>query len=106
MKYLLYSISFTILLSCSTPQEESSVFVEDEVIASVLMKANENKSSEEIADFSDFYTNIVEENEPNAYGWGFFQKGDNIMLIERYKDEAAHLNHINNISPGGILNNG
>ena len=27
------------------------------------------------------------------------------MLIERYKDEAAHLNHINNISPGGILEN-
>jgi len=61
MKYLLYSIPFTILLSCSSPQEESSVFVEDEVIASVLMKANENKSSEEIADFSDFYTNMVED---------------------------------------------
>jgi len=105
MKYLLFTIPLSILLSCSSPQEESSVFVEDEVIASVLMKANENKSSEEIADFSDFYTNIVEENEPNAYGWGFFQKGDNIMLIERYKDEAAHLNHINNISPGGILEN-
>ena len=79
--------------------------MEDEIIESVLMKANENKSSEEIAEFSDFYTNIVEENEPNSYGWGFFQKGDNIMLIERYKDEAAHLNHINNISPGGILEN-
>ena len=56
-----------------------------------------------IADFSNYYTNLVEENEPNAYGWGFFQRGDNIMLIERYKDEAAHLNHITNISPEGIL---
>ena len=25
------------------------------------------------------------------------------MLLERYMDEAAHLNHITNISPDGIL---
>ena len=103
MKQFLYSMSFVLLLSCSAPQESSSTFVENEVIAAVLMKANESKSSEEIADFSNYYTNLVEENEPNAYGWGFFQRGDNIMLIERYKDEAAHLNHITNISPEGIL---
>jgi len=67
------------------------------------MTANESKSAEEIADFSNYYTNLVKENEPNVYGWGFFQRADNIMLIERYKDEAAHLNHITNISPEGIL---
>ena len=61
-------MSFVLLLSCSAPQESSSAFVENEVIAAVLMKANESKSVEEIADFSVFYTNIVEENEPNAYG--------------------------------------
>ena len=58
MKYLLYSVPFAILFSCSSPQEESSVFVEVEVIASVLMNPNENKSSEEIEEFSNFYTNI------------------------------------------------
>ena len=103
MKQFLYSMSFVLLLSCSAPEEASSGFVENEVIAGVLMKVNENKSADEIADFSVFYTNIVEEKEPNSYGWAFFQKGDNIMLLERYKDEAAHLNHITNISPEGIL---
>ena len=103
MKQFLYSMSFVLLLSCSAPQESSSAFVENEVIAAVLMNANDSKSAEEIADFSSFYTNIVEQNEPNTYGWGFFQQGDNIMLLERYMDEAAHLNHITNISPDGIL---
>jgi len=103
MKNLLCTLSFVVLMSCSSPQEMTVEFVENEVVALVLMEPNVDKSSQEIADFSDFYTNIVEENEPNAYGWAFFQKGDNIMLLERYKDEAAHLNHITNISPEGIL---
>jgi hypothetical protein len=64
-------MSFVLLLSCSAPEEASSDFVENEVTAAVLMKVNENKSADEIADFSVFYTNIVEENEPNSYGWAY-----------------------------------
>ena len=90
-------------MSCSSPQETSVLFVESEVIATVLMKANDSKSAEEISNFSSFYTNIVQQSETNTYGWGFFQQGENIMLLERYMDEAAHLNHITNISPEGIL---
>jgi hypothetical protein len=112
MKKLLFTIiSFLILISCSeTIKKETKkstlskekAFVENEIIALVLMKSN-GKTIEEINKFSNFYTNIVEQNELNSYGWAHYQKGENIVLIERYKDEAAHLNHINNISPGGIL---
>ena len=65
------------------------------------MKSND-KTTEEISNFSSFYVDLVQQREPNTYAWSHFQKGDNIVLIERYKDEAAHLNHIKNISPGGI----
>ena len=110
-KLLFTIISFLILSSCSeTIKKETKestlskekAFVKNEIIALVLMKSN-GKTIEEINKFSNFYTNIVEQNEPNTYGWAHYQKGENIVLIERYKDEAAHLNHINNISPGGVL---
>ena len=103
MKQFFYPLIFIIFMSCSSPQETSELFVESEVIATVLMKANDSKSAEEISNFSSFYTNIVQQSETNTYGWGFFQQGENIMLLERYMDEAAHLNHITNISPEGIL---
>ena len=105
MKYYLYAIaSLTILISClndakKSPEKDS--FVENEVVAVVLMKSN-NKTVEEISTFSQFYVDLVQEREPNTYAWSHFQKEDNIVLIERYKDEEAHLNHIKNISPGGI----
>ena len=109
MKKVLFTIiSFLFLISCSetikkeTKESKEKTFVENEITALVLMKSN-GKTIEEINKFSNFYTNIVEQNEPNSYGWAHYKKGENIVLIERYKDEAAHLNHINNISPGGIL---
>ncbi len=99
-------MSFVLLLSCSAPEEVSTGFVENEVTALVLMKSN-GKTADEISKFSEFYTNLVEENEPNALGWAFFARpnNDNVILVERYKDEAAHLTHITNISPDGILEN-
>ena len=65
------------------------------------MKSN-NKTTEEISNFSSFYVDLVQQREPNTYAWSHFQKGDNVVLIERYKNEVAHLNHIKNISTGGI----
>ena len=105
MKYHLYSIiSMSLFLSCSDIKQESTkknLFIENEIVAVVLMKSND-KTTEEISNFSSFYVDLVQQREPNTYAWSHFQKGDNIVLIERYKDEAAHLNHIKNISPGGI----
>ena len=98
---LLYLFFF---ISCESTDKSpifNNSFLENEIIY-VTMKSN-GKTSDEISIFSRLYTDLIEYNEPYTYGWGFFQKGENIMLIERYKNESAALNHINNISPGGNL---
>ena len=38
----------------------------------------------DIAEFSQFYTDAIDKNEPNSLGWGFYESGDKIILIERY----------------------
>tara|TARA_B100002052_G_C15781609_1_gene551836 strand:+ start:534 stop:1001 length:468 start_codon:yes stop_codon:yes gene_type:complete len=99
---LLYLFFF---ISCESTDKSpifNNSFLENEIIYVVTMKSN-GKTSDEISIFSRLYTELIEYNEPYTYGWGFFQKGENIMLIERYKNESAALNHINNISPGGNL---
>ena len=102
---LLITLTLSIFLSCDPVSKSSSFnnpFVENEIIYVLTMQSND-KTPEEIAEFSRLYTALVEYNEPETYGWGFFQKGESIMLIERYKNENAAINHINNISPGGLL---
>ena len=36
-------------------------------------------------------------------GWGFYKYGDKIILIERYLDDNAMMQHGKNVSEGGIL---
>ena len=62
------------------------------------MRSN-NKTAKEIDDFSNYYQRGVNELEPDVLGWTFFKSGtEQIILMERYKNEAAILNHIDNIS--------
>jgi len=50
------------------------------------------------------YQNNLKEKEPDVLAWKFFKSDSNkITLIERYKNEDAILNHINNISKGGLM---
>jgi hypothetical protein len=66
-KSLFPIISFLLLISCSetikkeTKSSKEKTFVENEITALVLMKSN-GKTIEEINEFSNFYTNIVEQN--------------------------------------------
>jgi len=63
-----------------------------------------NKSENEINDFCIYYQNKLKQIEPNVLAWKFFKSDSNkITLIERYKNEDAILNHIKNISKGGLL---
>ena len=66
-------MSFVLLLSCSAPEEASSGFVENEVTAAVLMKVNENKSADEIADFQ-FFTQILLKKTNQTHMVGHFSK--------------------------------
>ena len=46
----------------------------------------------------------MKELEPDVLSWKFLRSVNNkIILIERYKNEGAIFNHINNVSPEGIL---
>ena len=66
------------------------------------MSANE-KTAAQIDDFSAFYQALVEGNEPGTLAWQFYRGSDEkIYLIERYTDSDAALQHVTNISPGGI----
>jgi hypothetical protein len=67
------------------------------------MVSNEGKTIEDITEFSKFYTDAIDTNEPNSLGWGFYESGDKVILIERYLDSNAMMQHGKNISEGGPL---
>ena len=71
----------------------------------VTMNIN-GKTEEQVDTFSEFYQQLVDGNESTTLGWQFFRGPDSkIYLIERYKNADAALQHITNISPGGIAEN-
>ena len=82
---------------------DDEINAETEIVYFVYMRSN-NKTANEIDDFSDYYQRRVDELEPDILGWTFFKSGDEqIILMERYQNEAAILNHINNISEGNPM---
>ena len=80
-----------------------NLFNEDEIIFVVEMDSNDNKSKEDLENFSKYYTKQVEKKEPNSLGWGFYKSDDKIILIERYLNGEAMMQHGKNISDGGVL---
>ncbi len=103
-KLSLLFILFTLIFSCNS--EKSS----DELIFIVQMSVINEKSNQEIKDFSKYYTAAIQQYEPNSLGWGFYNSyggiynsADRIILIERYLDENAMMEHGKNISEGGKL---
>ena len=82
---------------------DDEINAETEIVYFVYMRSN-NKTANEIDDFSDYYQRRVDELEPDVLGWTFFKSGtEQIILMERYQNEAAILNHINNISEGNLM---
>ena len=97
------------VVSCGEPKTKESkddpknFYNPNELIFVVEMDSNENKSIEDIANFSEEYTDTIDMKEPNTLGWGFYKSGDQIFLIERYLDGAAMMQHGKNVSQGGPL---
>ena len=105
MKKLIIIAIVSILISCNQSElkNESPKFHENEKESVVYMTSN-NKSENEINDFCIYYQNKLKEKEPDVLAWKFFKSESNkITLIERYKNEDAILNHIKNISKGGLM---
>ena len=74
-----------------------------EIIFVVEMNPNDGITSDMVSEFSKFYTDTIDKNEPNTLGWGFYESGDKIILIERYLNDVAAIQHAKNISEGEIL---
>ena len=103
MKKILFITLFLSITIISCEQKGTTQNKQNEIIFVVEMNANEKKSSEEIAQFSKYYTDEVNKNEPNTLGWGFYNSGDKTILIERYLNNEAMMQHGKNISEGGPL---
>ena len=103
MKNLLALILIAFLVGCTEPSKTGSLYNKDEIIFVVDMNTNESKSADDIAKFSELYTEAIDKNEPNSLGWGFYNSNEKIILIERYLNAEAMMEHAKNISEGGKL---
>ena len=102
MKKIVLTIVLTALLfNCKT--QEKTEYNKNEIIFVVEMKSNDSKSEDDIAKFSQYYTDAIDNTEPNSLGWGFYKSGDKVILIERYLNGNAMMEHGKNISEGGPL---
>ncbi len=96
--YLFLSV---LILGCEEPKANS--YNQNEIIFVVEMDSNDNKSTEDIVQFSKYYTDEIDKNEPNSLGWGFYESGNKIILIERYLNDESMMQHGKNVSKGGPL---
>ena len=103
MKKLLITLIAASLINLSCENSIPESYNQNEIIFVVEMDGNEGKSYDDIAEFSKFYTEAIDKKEPGSLGWGFFDSGEKIILIERYLDGDAMMQHAKNISEGGIL---
>ena len=103
MKKLLSLTLVILLIGCTKSNNSESLYNTNEILFVVEMDSNEGKSVKDIAEFSQFYTDAIDKNEPNSLGWGFYESVDKIILIERYLNGDAMMQHGKNISEGGLL---
>ena len=103
MKKIFTLLILALIFSCTQSNKTESSYNVDEIIFVVEMDSNEGKTIEEITEFSKFYTDAIDSNESNSLGWGFYESGDKVILIERYLDGNAMMQHGKNISEGGPL---
>ena len=103
-------LALSCILTISTPawsghhQDDATetAFNPNEITYIVTMRSN-NKSNDQIRDFSRFYQALVEGNEPSTLAWQFYSGADDkIHLMERYENSSAALQHVKNISKDGI----
>ena len=103
MKKLLITLIAACLINLSCENSIAEAYSQNEIIFVVEMDSNEGKSYDDITEFSKFYTEAIDKKEPNSLGWGFFDSDEKIILIERYLDGDAMMQHTKNISEGGVL---
>ena len=98
----LFFITTLIIFSCNSKTLSEIEKGDDEVIILSYLKI-ENSSKKKIYNFLENYVDKVILVEPQSYGYGFYEYGDDILFIERFKNEGAIISHAKNVSEGGVL---
>ena len=98
----LFLITILLIFSCNSKTLSEIEKGDDEVIILSYLKI-ENSSKQRIYNFLENYVDKVILVEPQSYGYGFYEYGDDILFIERFKNEGAIINHAKNVSEGGVL---
>ena len=98
----LFFITTLLLISCNSKTLSEIEKGGDEVIILSYLKI-ENSSKQKIFNFLENYVDKVILVEPQSYGYGFYEYGDDILFIERFKNEGAIISHAKNVSEGGVL---
>ena len=98
----LFLITILLIFSCNSKTLSEIEKGDDEVIILSYLKI-ENSSKQRIYNFLENYVDKVILVEPQSYGYGFYEYGDDILFIERFKNEGAIISHAKNVSEGGVL---
>ena len=103
IKHLKLTSIFIFLFLFGCKESYNNSVNKNEIIFVVEMEFNKKKSKSELKEFSQFYTEAIQTNELETLGWGFYENDGKVTLIERYKDDKAMIQHGENISTGGLL---
>ena len=98
----LFFITTLLIFSCNSKTLSEIEKGDDEVIILSYLKI-ENSSKQKIYNFLENYVDKVILVEPQSCGYGFYEYGDDILFIERFKNEGAIISHAKNVSEGGVL---
>ena len=98
----LFSITTLLIFSCNSKTLSEIEKGDDEIIILSYLKIK-NSSKKKIYNFLENYVDKVILVEPQSYGYGFYEYGDDILFIERFKNEDAIISHAKNVSEGGVL---
>ena len=98
----LFTITTLFIFSCNSKTLSEIEKGDDEVIILSYLKI-ENSSKQKIYNFLENYVDKVILVEPQSNGYGFYEYGDDILFIERFKNEGAIISHAKNVSEGGVL---
>ena len=69
--FFTFLLLLTLIFSCD--ETKTSLYNQNELIFVVEMNSTENKSTDDIAKFSQYYTDAIDKTESNSLEWGFYE---------------------------------
>lgn len=108
MKNLLSLLLFSILISCTQPSKELTIIdnADSEEITFIIELSTKENSKEDVAVFTQNISNFIAEREASTIVYGYYisEDGNNITLIERYKNSQDAVQHGKDFISGSNFN--